>query len=303
MRLVNFAPPDSYDWTPPRPVSARRTEPFAIVALILGVLACFPIAIPFAAAALVRIKRSGDAGRALAIAGLVMSIVFPLAGAGVVYGGVRLYESFVRPDGYVAVDHAEVGDCVNGLHGADYYLPLVSCDSPHEGEFLGTVLARDDDNAEEGCADLLEDTTADDELSFLYFAPADGRSPCYMVHGVSGGKLVGSGASARPAPKVEEQIEGKLVHATALPEGRCAKELWDGDKEVRVVSCAQSHEGVLRGVFDLSPGPWPGEERIERLAAEGCEERFGDQIKGELWAYHPASYHWIDEQRVACYDT
>ncbi|MEU4325613.1 hypothetical protein [Nonomuraea dietziae] len=41
---MNFAPPDSYDWTPPGPASPRRTEPFAVVALILGLLTCFPVA-------------------------------------------------------------------------------------------------------------------------------------------------------------------------------------------------------------------------------------------------------------------
>ncbi|GAA2772830.1 hypothetical protein GCM10020219_048610 [Nonomuraea dietziae] len=303
MRLVNFAPPDNYDWTPPGPASPRRTEPFAVVALILGLLTCFPVAIPFAAAALVRIRRSGDAGRAMAIAGLVMSLVFPLAGAGAVYGGIRLYESFATPEGHVAFDAAEVGDCVDGLDNADHYVPLVWCEAPHQGEFLGLVSAPDDEKADEACSALLERTTADENLSFLSFATDGGRAPCYMVNGVSGGRLVGSGASARPVRPEEEVLEGTLVHAAELLVGTCANEVLDGDKFVRFVACDKPHEGKLLATFALPKSPWPGKQEVARLAVQGCEDRTRDRAEGTLWTRYPSDADWVYDQRVACYDT
>lgn len=75
-------PPQPAPTYPPPPIGARRTEPFAIVALVCslgGLLVCPPVpgivGIVFGYLALGRIRRSGDAGREMAIAGLVVGSI------------------------------------------------------------------------------------------------------------------------------------------------------------------------------------------------------------------------------------
>jgi hypothetical protein len=43
--------------------------------------------------------------------------------------------------------------------------------------------------------------------------------------------------------------------------------------EVPAVPCSQPHDNEVYATFDLS-GEWPGSERVEELAHEGCLERF-----------------------------
>lgn len=56
----------------------RSTDPVAVASLVLGILGG-TLGLPLGAYALMRIRRSGDAGKGLAIGGIVASLVWLLA--------------------------------------------------------------------------------------------------------------------------------------------------------------------------------------------------------------------------------
>ena len=47
--------------------------------------------------------------------------------------------------------------------------------------------------------------------------------------------------------------------------------------EIPAVPCSEPHDNEIYATFDIS-GDWPGDERVEELAYEGCFERFAGAI-------------------------
>ncbi|MDH3208044.1 MAG: septum formation family protein [Gemmatimonadota bacterium] len=47
--------------------------------------------------------------------------------------------------------------------------------------------------------------------------------------------------------------------------------------EIPGVPCSDPHDNEIYATFDL-PGEWPGDERVEELAYEGCFDRFADAV-------------------------
>jgi hypothetical protein len=111
------------------------TSGFAVASLIFGVLGGILFSVIFGIVALVRIRKTGQSGRGLAIAGLT------LAGCWVLVIVVAVTAATVRDSGNdssgtVAVTEAKPGDCVENLESFASItdLPIVSCADPHEGE-------------------------------------------------------------------------------------------------------------------------------------------------------------------------
>lgn len=78
--------------------------------------------------------------------------------------------------------------------------------------------------------------------------------------------------------------------------------------EIPAVPCSQEHDNEVYATFDLS-GEWPGDERVEELASEGCLDRFAGAIgKGyedsvfALTTIHPTQGSWNqrDDREVIC---
>ena len=47
--------------------------------------------------------------------------------------------------------------------------------------------------------------------------------------------------------------------------------------EIPAVPCSQPHDNEVYALFDI-PGEWPGDERVEEIAYDGCLERFAGAI-------------------------
>ena len=47
--------------------------------------------------------------------------------------------------------------------------------------------------------------------------------------------------------------------------------------EIPGIPCGQEHDNEVYAAFDL-PGEWPGDERVQELAYEGCFDRFANAI-------------------------
>lgn len=158
-------PPQQYHYQlspyPQEPALSRPrgTNGFAIAALIFGILGGFLLSVIFGIVALVKIRKTGQSGKGLAIAGLALSGVWLLViGTAVVLAG---------KDGKVSVDRVQTGDCIKTLSESDvvYRMPVVPCTQPHQGEVYGEFeLTRGDypgdaaieNEASSQCGTLLE---------------------------------------------------------------------------------------------------------------------------------------------------
>jgi hypothetical protein len=47
--------------------------------------------------------------------------------------------------------------------------------------------------------------------------------------------------------------------------------------EIPAVPCSEPHDNEVYAAFDIT-GEWPGDERVEQLAYEGCLERFAGAV-------------------------
>ncbi|KOV51710.1 hypothetical protein ADK99_08465 [Streptomyces sp. MMG1064] len=201
-------PGPGHSWPPPTPQPGWGPPPgygsqpptlngFALASLLAGLLCFPPLGVAFGIAALVQIARKGDRGKALAITGLVVSVVM----TGVMVFAVGRFTEAVggRLDGlseYTEVEgelrdigDLKAGDCFN-VPGGDLFdkRPLayaVDCSRVHHGEVTAsrTVGAADPDSdeadraAEDACwkaqDDYAMDTWALPEFAeMFYFAPS-----------------------------------------------------------------------------------------------------------------------------------
>lgn len=107
---------------------------------------------------------------------------------------------------------------------------------------------------------------------------ADVRSPIAIVAAAVAAAIGISTAAERNAA-------GEITSAGAVD----AFEMFVGDcfddgafesteiSEVPGVPCSDPHDNEVYATFDIA-GDWPGDERVEELADEGCYERFANAI-------------------------
>ncbi|MBX6752094.1 MAG: DUF4190 domain-containing protein [Micromonosporaceae bacterium] len=164
---------------------------FAIAGFVLSLCACFPLGIIFAIIALVQMRRSGERGRGLAIAGLVISIVWILCLWAVIANGLgrqagRDDSGQVIDAGDVSVFDLRVGDCIESLPDTDrhYEVQVVPCMQLHEAEVYavfdlpGSSYPGEDElfaMADEECFDRLESysswAASDPSIEVYYLYP------------------------------------------------------------------------------------------------------------------------------------
>lgn len=184
-----------------------KTNGFAIASMGFGIVGVLPLSIAFGITALVQIGKRNQAGRRLAIGGLVVSAAW-IAVVGLVIAFIaadraeRDATGQIAEEGWVETTSLQVGDCLNDLDDSSAVatLPALPCSDPHEGEVFGsfdlsegaypgeaTVLQE----ADLRCGDLLREysTTAFDDsaigLSYLYPTerswPSDRKVVCIAV--------------------------------------------------------------------------------------------------------------------------
>jgi hypothetical protein len=164
------------------------TNGFAVASLVLGAVGALLFSVVFGIIALVQTRRTGQAGRGLAIAGLAVSGVWVLVGVGVVIALIagaadRDGSGDITAGGDVSVMSLRVGDCLNGLREGQNIsdLPGVPCAEPHEGEVFAVFDlpagaypgdAKIAGDAERECSDRFEayaPSSVDDTAIELFF--------------------------------------------------------------------------------------------------------------------------------------
>lgn len=128
------------------------TNGFAIASLVFGIIGGCLLSVIFGFVALSQIKRSGQGGRGMAIAGIVLSgvwvtiLVIALAVGGFEEAD-RDPSGKVTDPGSVNTTDLQVGDCTNGLKEDTTVvdIPAVPCSQPHEGEVYAVVQLEGDE--------------------------------------------------------------------------------------------------------------------------------------------------------------
>ncbi|WP_070410843.1 DUF4190 domain-containing protein, partial [Mycobacteroides abscessus] len=128
--------------------SARGTNGFAIASLILGIVPiCAGIfGVVFGFISLNQIKRTGQNGRGMAIAGIVLGFIWMIVLAVVVAVGAgnsakRDESGHVTQSGDMDVTKLRVGDCVADLGEKSYYTTTkaIPCAQPHKAEVYAVL--------------------------------------------------------------------------------------------------------------------------------------------------------------------
>jgi hypothetical protein len=179
-------PPGGY--APGYPPVKPGTNGFAIASLVLGVVGGVLLSVVFGFVGLAQTRRTGQAGRGLALAGLALSAGWVVAGA-IAVAVVLVTATDRNPTGQgtgkgsVSAFDLAVGDCLNGLKAGSNLssLPRVPCTEPHEGEVFAVFdlpagaypgESRLADQARRQCADRFEGyapSAVDDTSIELFF--------------------------------------------------------------------------------------------------------------------------------------
>jgi hypothetical protein len=135
-------PPNPPQWmaVAPGPVRPTGRNGLAIASLILGILGIcgfsLILGVILGIAALVQIGRTGQSGRGMAIAGIVLSLVW--AGGltvGVIYVATKAKTTGTTP----TIVGLKVGECYNTPPGYGADATKAACTGPHDGEVFDVV--------------------------------------------------------------------------------------------------------------------------------------------------------------------
>lgn len=198
------------------PPQERRTNGFAVAALVFGIIGGVLLAVIFGIVALVQIPKKNQKGKGLAFAGLVLAGAWTLAIVAAIVAIIMTSASRdssgeITDAGDVSAFKLETGDCVSDLElsRAITSLPAVPCDEPHQAEVVGVFDLPDGEypsgaeltsQADAGCADRLSlyaPTAMNDsslQISYLYPLekqwPTDREVVCFAV--ATTGTMTGS---------------------------------------------------------------------------------------------------------------
>lgn len=120
---------DGWGWPPPPPPT---TNAWSVVALVAGLFALVPVAVPAGVVGLIQTGRRRQAGRWLAVGGLVAAGLWTVVIAAVI---AVLAVSWDARLGRVAdAGSTAVGDCVSAPDGGSPTWTVADCTGPHDGE-------------------------------------------------------------------------------------------------------------------------------------------------------------------------
>lgn len=202
-------PPYAQPYPPGAPVQTEPGKGMAITALVLAILGCSCIsllaAVPLAITVLVRGRDGRNHGKGLAIATLVISVLYIVGWA---IGGAAVY--YYAKD-LKSVNDLEVGDCINADNLTDSNADQVSairtvgCSDKHDGEVASTVTltsetATGDASALQALcfakigsqyAQVVADTQTYTVLALAPVNPSSGDKDACIVSRADGSKLTG----------------------------------------------------------------------------------------------------------------
>ena len=298
----------SHGWqiTPPPPEDS--TEGFAIASLVLGIVpVCAGVlGIVFGCIALSRIKRSGQRGRRLAIAGISCGVAWMVIGivglalaAALDDSGTRDAEGRITESSTISVSELRVGDCLADLpRGRVLKVEAVPCDDHHTAEvfdtytmpagpFPGEAAVRA--SAHRQCVEGIDDYVAAPEgqsgyavflLNPVQDTWSDDRGVACLLTNPDHSYLYAAvrGEGPRPGSSPPPGLAPGMVTGDVSPAdlvvGNCiTARLPDGTIiTVDLGPCAKPHLYEVFSVYSLPAGPYPGVRQTDALVLGHCRK-------------------------------
>ncbi|MFD0899806.1 septum formation family protein [Actinomadura sediminis] len=334
-----WAPPDALAPPPspeaPAPAAsepaestpARRTDRTAVVALVTGLIGLVPLAVPFAVAALVRLRRGTRKGAALAVTALAASLAWTAAGTIVVV--VVAPESTLERDaagtitagGTALFSDLREGDCFTGYR-YDYATRIarpatvraVPCAEVHTGEVIARVFQTFPLGIDEalslcrGKTTYLRKSRVRTRLEPYIGLPRTSRGDviCAMHH--AGGELT---------TPLADTVDTSLTAYQELTPGTCFDRRAD-KTIIPTVPCGEPHWSEVFATYELSLGgtyapgtlpPRPADDVLRLGAERRCTAEARRMFKRvppkpgvEIGAIWPTPEDWeIGILTVVCY--
>ncbi|MEV5091418.1 DUF4190 domain-containing protein [Streptomyces griseoincarnatus] len=306
----------------PRPPAA--VNGVAIAALVFGVLCFLPaVGLVLGVIALLQIKRRGERGKGMAVAGVTLSSLgLALWTVALVTGGVAAFwEGFrdgARSDSVLSLRKGDCFTSPGGLEGWTVKALKVPCTDEHDGEVFalvavpGSDFPGDDSLVELGedrcyerrSAYVMDGWSLPEEIGVYYFAPSEqswrfGDRSVACVLGREDGTLF-SGSLRSDATTLDAHqlayLEAAEVLNVALDEVP-ASDSFDDDVSDDREWAAQVEEAVTEQVRLLRAHAWPAQAR------EPVDELVADLVAARLaWGRaagtaDPDAY-WIREEEA-----
>jgi hypothetical protein len=114
------------------------TNGFSIAALIFGIIGGFLLGFIFGFIALSKTKKTGQAGRGMAIAGIVLSAVWTVIWAVIIIFAVSAVKTVLSSSGAPGYG-LNPGDCFNQNPSSLSQVDKTSCTTPHDGEAVALI--------------------------------------------------------------------------------------------------------------------------------------------------------------------
>jgi hypothetical protein len=167
------APPPGYYPPPPAP----KTNWWAVVSLITGVIGMVLLSVIFGIVGLNRAKY-GQGGRGLAIAGLVLSGLWVLGAAALV---VFL---LIVGKGTVSATDVKVGDCLKEIPGNSkvFTVDTIGCDETHAGEVFAVLTMPEGDFPGQSAIDAYQNKCEPALASYAPSAITDDSVQLYVLY-------------------------------------------------------------------------------------------------------------------------
>ncbi|GAA2155611.1 septum formation family protein [Actinomadura napierensis] len=301
----------------------RRTNRFAIVALVTGLVGLVVFAIGFAIAALVQAGRRNEKGRGLAIGALAASAAWIIAlttTAVVVTTSTHHSDDPVADpefkNGKPGIAGLYIGDCFTGFEEDlnRTYVTMTPCTKPHQGEIGGKVTMPASSYPGDGA--LVAEATKKCKEQTRHLM--NSRFAAHLEFRLDRPRRAAWEHGDRDVTCVllytgDERLVDSLSHLTwglrysvDLIVGDCIDK-WDDDG-VRTVDCAKAHKYQLYATYELRGETYPGVNAVRKKAAEGCIVRaaklFGaDPPNGVMPVQTtPSKDDWVEgeQRRVLC---
>jgi hypothetical protein len=162
---------------PAPPPPTKQTNWWAIVSLIFGVLGGVLISVICGIVGLKKAKQ-GQGGRGLAIAGLVLSVLWVLVFA----AGIAFYFAVGR--GTVTATDVKTGDCLKEIPGSTRVMTVdtVGCDQSHAGEVFAVLMMPDGDYPGQSAIEAYQNKCEPELSSYAPDAVTDESVQLYVLY-------------------------------------------------------------------------------------------------------------------------
>lgn len=317
--------------------AARTTSGWAVASLVLGILGGVVWGTICGVVALRKIRDTGQQGRGMAIAGIILSglwvvVVVVVVAVAALHGRFsNLSQPTSTPDGLagsgvIDVHDLAAGDCFGWPHGSVSTVTLVPCGQAHDAQVFAVWALSGSSypgyNKEvqietQGCLARRASLTAVSTpleistfgLTQANWAFGDRSVWCVIISPTPNLKSsLLSANHGQPTSTPSARANAVNVHALGLVVGDCIDWPSSGSQPIESVPlmrCGQAHNAQVFAMFEISGSSYPGDEAVALAADQGCSDREASMSAAassmQISYLRPGQADWaIGDRGVTC---